>query len=179
MGRPSCIPKTTASRDAECLLSGKAGLRQTAEPQHRRKSPDGESRPHKALNHRTPREYAAEVANEGQKFSGRMARHWSYLQYKEIPHCAWLELRGYGQQVVWIAARYLSIASVEWSSTSASSRRGGRPEGLDGASGASASLRAAACRPPAAASVRTERFSSGVQVLREISGSPESKQCQR
>ena len=179
MGRPSCIPKTTASRDAECLLSGKAGLRQTAEPQHRRKSPDGESRPHKALNHRTPREYAAEVANEGQKFSGRMARHWSYLQYKEIPHCAWLELRGYGQQVVWIAARYLSIASVEWSSTSASSRRGGRPEGLDGASGASASLPAAACRPPAAAAVRTHTFSTGGQVRRARSRSPAYKQCQR
>jgi putative transposase len=29
-----------------------------------------ESRPHKALNHRTPREYAAEMANEGRKFSG-------------------------------------------------------------------------------------------------------------
>ncbi len=28
------------------------------------------SRPHKALNHRTPREYGAEMANEGQKFSG-------------------------------------------------------------------------------------------------------------
>jgi len=29
-----------------------------------------ESRPHKALNHRTPREYAVEMANQGQKFSG-------------------------------------------------------------------------------------------------------------
>lgn len=27
-----------------------------------------ESRPHKALDHRTPSEYAAEVANEGRKF---------------------------------------------------------------------------------------------------------------
>ena len=29
-----------------------------------------ESRPHKALEHRTPREYAAEMAKEGRKFSG-------------------------------------------------------------------------------------------------------------
>ena len=29
-----------------------------------------ESRPHKALNHRTPTEYAAEMANAGRKFSG-------------------------------------------------------------------------------------------------------------
>ena len=29
-----------------------------------------ESRPHKALNHRTPKEYAVEMANQGQKFSG-------------------------------------------------------------------------------------------------------------
>ena len=29
-----------------------------------------ESRPHKALNHRTPREYSVEMANQGQEFSG-------------------------------------------------------------------------------------------------------------
>jgi hypothetical protein len=49
-----------------------------------------ESRHHKALNDRTPREYADETANEGKQFSGRLARHWRDFSMLNFAHQGWL-----------------------------------------------------------------------------------------